>query len=590
MCGIAGVVRYDRPGSESLPDLTTMLRHLHHRGPDGRGTYSGSFAALGNTRLALLDQAGGHQPMCSPDQRYWITYNGEIYNLPGLRRALANQWVFHSRSDTEVVLAAYAAWGADALPRLNGMFAFFIWDAVLETGFGARDRLGTKPFAYGFHNGVFTFASEIKALLAIQSSRTVANAEAVLEYLVAPYFSGVEHPMVRGLEYLQPGHSIQIHRHGIKTSPWWDYDLTAPLNDDGSQLVPLLNQRLRTAVERTMGSDHPIGTFLSGGLDSTLITALASGHMPGPIKSYTVQFTGQASFPSSLVVRTDDTPHALQAARDLGVEHHLVHVSRDTLPDDLRLLATVNDALPAWEQELSQHHLATAASRHHKAVLVGDAADETHYGYSFLLDPHASRTPSNLLTRFGIPPINRALESDPVSYYNSKFQQIAESAGLCWESPVDRLLASTYLIVKRWLPRLLHNGDIHAMSCSLEARVPFGDSELLELARSVHPNLAISATQEKRLLRSAARGLLPEVNRLRPKSALPKDQGSGAVYQTEGLTALNESREFLAAWLDLDVIRGLCDPARTLCEHERSLLFRVIGLHHWRCAYNIETP
>ncbi len=574
MCGIAGIVRFDQPGSECLPALRDMVRSLRHRGPDDQQVRAFSFAALGNTRLAFVDRLRGAQPMTDGTGRWSLTWNGELYNHEELRAELADRWQFRTQSDSEVVLAACALLGADALPRLNGMFALFLWDDLRQVGFAARDRLGVKPFAWRQVGAEFAFASEARALL---RSRPRAEFGAVLEYLVAPFFSGVEHAMFVGIEYLAPGQLLRVDRAGVRVETWWDW---TPVEEAeaGSEALAAQVQR---AVRRTLQGESPCAVFLSGGLDSTLLAALAKPETP---PAFTIAFEGQHAFDYAVsrIVRDDDTPHAAAAARELGLAHEIVPVRRATLAADLRRLATINDALPAWEQELAQHHLARAVSATHRAVLVGDAADETHYGYPFLLDPEVVRTPGNILSRFGSP----ELAAGVTASFDAKYREVAESAGWRWDTPVAQLCATTYLIVKRWLPRLLHNGDVHTMAFSVEARVPLADIELVETARRAPPARALG----KQLLREAARGLMPEGARLRAKSALPKDQATAAVYQQEARIALEESADFLGAWLALAPLRELASTTAVLTENERSLLFRVIALHHWRCAFNVGQP
>jgi asparagine synthase (glutamine-hydrolysing) len=377
--------------------------------------------------------------------------------------------------------------------------------------------------------------------------------------------------------------------NGLRIDRWWRYELHAT---DAEPRPEQLARQIAESVSRTAQTEHRLASFLSGGLDSTLITALAARNAGSRPAAYTVQFEDQANFDytHSRIVQTDDTPCAIRAARALGVEHHLVQVDRTCLADDLRTLAKINDALPAWEQELAQHHLARQTAAECKVVLVGDAADETHFGYSFLLDREATRNPANLMQRFGLPPIQRDLCCNPLAHFAVRYRAVAADAGDDWETPERGRLASTRLIIERWLPRLLHNGDIHTMAFSLEARVPFSDAELLSLAQRVPAAAALDATTEKKVLREAVRGLLPEENRLRRKSALPKDQATTAIYQREAAAALRESALFLGTWLDLDALRALCVPERALDENERSLLFRVIVLHHWQRQYDVRTP
>ncbi len=592
MCGIAGLIQYDRPGHESLPAIRTMLQHLRHRGPDDEGTTALSSAALGNVRLSFFDRAHGTQPMSDPARRWWITYNGEVYNYRALRAELADDWDFQSDSDTEVVLAAIVTWGPAALDRFNGMFAFFVWDDLTQTGFAARDRLGVKPFAYLPQRNRFLFASEAKALLPFLPGQPRPNFDGITEYLAAPYFSGVEHATFEGIHYLPAGHWLRITREGYESQAWWDWSPPDQFESDSAHLTPLLAEHITSSVGHTLTGEYTCAVFLSGGLDSSLIAAVAAQKSEHPISAYTIQFADQEIFdyPQSRIVRSDDTPHARAIAESLGLELQLVPVSRESLASDLARLAAINDALPAWEQELAQHHLSRVSSRSHRVVLVGDAADETHYGYSFLLDAEATTSPRGILERFGPAPFARHLGTDVIDLLDTSYRKIATDTGYNWDTPHDRLLATTYLIVKRWLPRLLHNGDIHTMAFSLEARVPFADTTLIELARRVHPDLGKRDGEEKHLLRNAARGFVPETQRLRRKSALPKDQQSAAIYQVEARRALRESRDFLSAWLDLDAIEPLLASTRRLSENERSLLFRIISLHHWCIAFGVTTP
>ena len=592
MCGIAGIVRFDRPAGDSHPAVKLMLNRLRHRGPDGSHVAVNSFAALGNTRLSFLDQANGSQPMASPDGRWHLTYNGEVYNWRELREELRDHWQFRTECDTEVVLAALASWGETALPRFNGMFALFLWDEQTHRGLAARDRLGVKPFVYSYERGVFTFASEAKALIATFDSSPRADADAVLEYLVAPYFSGVERPMFESLRHLLPGQCLHLSRGALAQSTWWDWQQPDELRLDRAELAASLAGRLQRSMHRTLRSDHPMGTFLSGGLDSTLLTSLAARFNGAGLQTFAIQFQEQAEFDydRSLIVRSDDTPYANKAAREIGTNHTSVSVNRNGLPDELRHISTINDTLPAWEQELAQHHLARAArAAGLRSVLVGDAADETHYGYPFLLDTEVTRAPENILQRFGHPPLNRHFD-DSCRRLAGHYREIAEAGGYRWDTSLSCLLATSYLIVKRWLPRLLQNGDLHTMAFSVEARVPFTDTEILELSQSVHPSLALHAGSEKNLLRQAAIGLMPEANRVRPKSALPKDQRSGSIFKRECIRAIEASGDFLGVWLDLRAVNELCRPERLLTESERALLFRVVCLHHWRQCYNVRLP
>jgi len=573
MCGIAGVVRYGRSPDEAA--ARAMMRALRHRGPDGEGVAVARSVALAHTRLALIDAAHGAQPMASPDRRFWLTYNGEVYDHIELRAELRERWDFRTRTDAEVVLAACATWGwRDAARRFNGMFAFFLWDDLRQEGVLVRDRLGVKPAVWARVDGGVAFASEAKALLAAGLVAPRAHAPSLVEYLVAPCFSGVEHGMFEDVEHVPAGGALVVRADGHEIESWWRFAFAPEEREDH---VVRVRERLPEAARLATRADVPVAGLLSGGLDSTALCALAR-----PDATFSVRFDDQARFDyaASGIVISDDGPYVELAARSLGLRNVDVFVSRSTLREDLRALAATDDALPAWEQEVAQRHLARAVARTHKAVLVGDAADETHWGYHFLLDDEATRTPSTILSRLGAVP----LATEPVAVARARlvahYEDLASAAGHPWDR--DPLLATGWLVVARWLARLLHNGDVHTMAFGLEARVPFADVPLVELARRVPPPAAL-ANGEKAVLRAALRGLIPEPIRTRRKSALPKDQGSAEVLRAAARDAV-ECSSFVRTWIDASAVRSLTD-GRPLQERDRAALFRVACLGEWADLY-----
>ncbi len=583
MCGVGGIVHLG--GAVERSRLVRLRDALRHRGPDGDGIHEAPHVGLVHTRLALVDPAGGAQPITSPDGRYTLVYNGEVYNAAELRAELADRWTFRTRCDAEVVLAAYVSWGRTAPARFNGMFAFFVWDAVTATGFAARDLLGVKPFVYSYTGGELVFASEAKAILAVQAARPRGRITALVEYLAAPCYSGVETPMFEYLEYLAPGHLLHVDRDGVRVERWGAHDLHGATDDvPAAELLAALER----AVTRCLIADAPVGLFLSGGLDSTALAA-AARRAGATLPGFTIAFADQDQFDyrRSRIVIADDEPFAALAATELGLPREIIHADRTHLAADLEHLARTNDALPAWEQELAQHHLARAAARTCKAVLVGDAADETHYGYHFLLDPAATLSPRCVLVRFAVPIVAPAL-ADVTAQLDARYRALTEAAGHSWDTPTARTLATTWLVVHRWLPRLLHNGDIHAMAHGLEARVPFADTELLALARRIGPAVALAGGVEKAALREALRGVVPELIRTRRKSALPKDQAVAAIYQREATRLLDDTGDALASLVDLAAARELCASDRPLDERERATLFRMISLAHWQRTYAVQ--
>lgn len=593
MCGIAGVIDYVRPGHVHELDVRRMVAALRHRGPDDRRSWTGCHAALGHARLVLLDREGGAQPMLDPTGRHVLVYNGEVYNEAELRRELRGCWEFRTRSDAEVVLAALVVWGEAALPRLEGMFALAWWDEHEARGLLARDRLGVKPLAYEPGPHGVRFASEAKALVATMAGRPRANVEALLEVLAAPSFSGAS-PAFAGLRYVEPGQLVRIDREGLRAHTW--APLRIPADRDDEALVPQLREAVEAAVRRCLRGDVPVGVFLSGGLDSTLVAAVAARHAPAPPRAVTIAFEDQREqdYARSRIVISDDAPFARLAAERLGLPQQWVRVPTASIEATLPELSRIDDAVPAWEQQLAQHHLARAAAEHDRAMLVGDAADETHYGYHFLLDDDATRSPLALLRRFPSVPLHPELGPDPQARLAEGFAALQAEHAHAWRSEGDepraRILATTWLVLRRWLPRLLHNGDVHGMAASLEARVPFADTALVDLALRVDPRRAYRHGEEKAVLRRAAQGLVPEEIRLRRKSALPRDHRAAGAYKACVRRCLDEGSSLVAALCDVPAVRALADPRRPLDEGERAILFRVAALACWQRAYDVAPP
>lgn len=572
MCGIAGLVDYQNPAEFHRGRLERMRVALRHRGPDGEGEWVGTHAVLAHTRLAIVDPVGGAQPMTSADGRWVITYNGEVYNHAELRATLGEH-DFRTRSDTEVVLRAWQRWGEAALDRLDGMFAFFLWDTVAQSGVLVRDRLGVKPVVWQYAAGVFAFASEAKGL----GCRLRLDSDGLRQWAVMPAFSGVDRLPLEGVHVLDPGGLIRVSAHGVDTRHWhvfrWE-----PLPEPPSAVA--LGQALQAAVARRVTADVPVGLFLSGGLDSTAVAAWGRSVRPG-LAAFTVQFEGQGAFANDEngIVRGDDAPFAELAARALQLPLHAVSVGRQTLASDLEQLARTDDRLPAWEQQLAQLHLSRAAARHHKVVLVGDAADETHWGYDFLLDDESIAHPAALVRRLGRP--NLVADGEEVARrLVSRYVSCISEAGYGGTDPMSRRLATAHLIVRYWLGRLLHNGDVHTMAFGLEARVPFSAPRVLELARRVSPDVGFRNGTEKSLLRQAAPAEIPTAITRRKKSALPFDQGAESVYRAEALRLLDAM-----APLNVDWIRRLATRPGPLHWLERAQLFQAIVFAHYKAAW-----
>ena len=589
MCGIGGIL-YSTEGRDSLHKKISLIQaRQQHRGPDEQRSLVFDRHAFCHQRLSIIDAPGGQQPFYDASGRYLIVYNGELYNYLELKKALSENYPFQTNSDTEVILAAYLVWGEACLQRFNGMFAFLIWDTKLETAFAARDPLGVKPFVYTYQRSTFIFASEVKALIPVIESSPDIDLYMLAEYLIAPSLSGGgDKSILKNICYLEPGTYLQITPQGIHTEKYYRFNWhQSALNENA--LVHSMTAALEQSVLLSLRSDVPIGIFLSGGLDSSLIAAIAAKQATPPSAAFSIAFTNHKDlhFDPSTIVNSDDLPYAFELAQQLGLPLQPITAHHPSLFDSLNQLSIINDRIPAWEQEISQHFLSREASKHVKTVLVGDAADETNYGYFFLLNEEITNSPLGLITQFGgaqridllAPHLQKQLK--PLDYLENHYRNIANQSGFDFKKGgVESILAMSTLVHRRWLERLLHNGDIHTMRFGLEARVPFSNRNVLDIACQVYPNHGFKGGVEKSILRKAAARWLPPHFCTRKKSALPRDPRHGNAYQEILRKLLAEKNNFVDAYLNRKTLTTLCD-LKVINENDRMSLFNVISIILW---------
>lgn len=375
MCGICGFGEYKsvRPGNSDL--LARMNNTLQHRGPDDAGLYVAPGVGLAMRRLSIIDLAGGHQPLCNEDKTCCIVFNGELYNYLDLRSELAKLGhTFRTASDTEVVLEAYRAWGADCLSRLNGMFAFCVYDSVARQLFLARDRAGEKPLFYYHQHGRLVFASENKALLADPAFPRELDLQALDFYLAYGYVPG-EMCILKGVRKLAQGHAMTycLETDALRVWRYWQLPEPPPPNDTSAEdLAVELETLLEDSVRRQLVADVPTGILLSGGLDSSLVTAMAARVSSQPVKTFTVSFRGHEKY--------DEGPYARQVAQYFGTEHTELPgeaMTVDLLPE----LAQQYDE-PIADSSMVPTYLVSKLIRQHATVaLGGDGGDELFGGY-----------------------------------------------------------------------------------------------------------------------------------------------------------------------------------------------------------------
>ena len=561
MCGICGYVGRDDPAT-----IETMTQRLAHRGPDGEGVKvfgaeRGAVpAALGHRRLAIIDPTvRGVQPMSYADRRYWITYNGELYNFRELRSDLEREGMrFVTGTDTEVLLAMYARHGADMLTQLNGMFAFAIWDTVADELFLARDRLGVKPLYWAQNDGRLYFASEVKALLpALPPARM--RTDMVSDYLTFLWVPGAD-TLFEGIYKLEPGHCATFRDGRLSIRQWWDMSF-APEERDEREWAEIVREAVRSAVKRQMVSDVPLGSFLSGGIDSSAIVAF----MTEAVERVTTYTVGFSSEDLSHDIVPDDVGYARQMGQQFHTDYH-EEILEPKVVDLLPKLIWHMDEPIADPACISTYLICKAARERLTVILSGMGGDEIFAGYPRHLAAQIGRTldlvprtargaltqqlegrltlgaPGRLRgPRRNLMKLMRGVDASPIERYltySSYYKppeltrlldgQLEPSAANVFDrhnayaetaSGQNWLNQILYLDLKTFLPCLnLAYTDKMSMAASTEVRVPLLDDWLVELSGRIPPELKLRRLTRKYILKRSMEGVLPREIIRRPKA------------------------------------------------------------------------
>lgn len=599
MCGICGF--YNLAGQPvDRQVLTSMMETLHHRGPDAQAIWCDAQVGLGHTRLAIIDlSADAAQPMGNENGLVWIIYNGEIYNYQSLRRLAADRGhQLFSHSDTETILHLYEDYGAACLDHLNGMFAFAIWDSPRQRLFLARDRVGKKPLYYYRDEKTLVFGSEIKALLAHPDVPRRLNHNAISSYLVYGYVPAPE-TIFADIYSLLPGHWMIVEKDQFTVRSYWDVPWTNPsLQQTKAEetYVVELHQHLRDAVRTRLVSDVPLGAFLSGGLDSSLIVALMTQLVDAPVKTFAIGFDGEPSF--------NELPYARRVAEHLGTDHHEFTVKPDAV-ELLPKLVYYYDQ-PFADPSAIPTFLVSQLTRQYVTVtLTGDGGDELLAGYERFAAAHLAelyrRVPS-LLHRALSKGLHLLPESTSYRGFARRARRFVDTAtlplldrylgwvGLFDLDTVSQLLPSQevngrsvrdhlwrrlqavqssnitdqllYLNATTYLPDdLLVKTDRASMAHGLEARCPFLDQNLVTWAATVPAHLKLRRLTTKYLLKKTARGLLPREVIHRPKHGFGAPLGRWFRHELRSMAydILLDSRTLQRGFLDGQAVRALLD-------------------------------
>lgn len=510
MCGIVGV--YSLKGEPVSPVfLRRMTDAIAHRGPDGEGYFIDGNVGLGHRRLAIIDLSpAAHQPMLTRDGRYVLTYNGEIYNFQELRIELETLgYQFHSRSDSEVLLNAYAAWGEKTLNRLNGMFAFAIWDKKRKELFLARDRYGIKPLYYTFQGSAFLFASEQKALLAHPDSHREIDLEAMLEYFTFQNLF-TDRTLLKGIKLFPAGCYGVLKPESkscmLEVSRYWDFNFVEPESPASDQEYhEELDRLFKQAVNRQLITDVEIGAYLSGGMDSGSITAIAAGQLPY-IKSFTCGFDLNSA--SGIELGFDERRRAEYMSYLFKTEHYEMVLKAGDMERVLPKLAWHLEE-PRVGQSYPNYYAAQLASKFVKVVLSGVGGDELFGGYPWryyravvnddfehYIDKYYKfwqRLIQNLLIKEVFAPVWGEVKH---VWTRDIFRDVFQRHAASLTRPEDYVNHSLYFEAKTFLHGLLVVEDKLSMAHGLESRVPFLDNDLVDFSMKVPVRLKLDNLKE----------------------------------------------------------------------------------------------
>jgi asparagine synthase (glutamine-hydrolysing) len=623
MCGICGIFYLDRNVHVQHASLAAMNQQLVHRGPDDDGLFVEENVGLAVRRLSIIDIKTGRQPITDENESVWIVYNGEIYNHAELRDRLeARGHRYRTKSDTETVVHLYEEYGQGCVQHLRGMFGFAIWDRRKRQLFVARDRLGIKPLYYRYDGSTFLFGSEIKAILAYPGVEREFNHCSLAEYLAFGYVAG-EQTMFAGIQKLLPGHTLTLDESGkLSIEKYWDLR-TRP--DEASKSREYYIQTYREMLEQSVSShlmsDVPLGVFLSGGLDSSAIAALATKIRQGPIETFSVGYDEE---------QFSELPAALQVAQHINSNHHEVRLSREEFFQALPQLIRHEDEPIAWPSSVAIYFVARLARERVTVVLTGEGSDETLGGYTryawTIKNARMDTTYRAIAPEFLRRGLRNALDALSMSaglhrkldhtflkrdgeswssFYFDNFysafsaaeqgELLTDSARanegdayagsmMYWDgSSGDMLHRMLYTDIKTYLVELLMKQDQMSMAASIESRVPFLDHQLVEFAANIPPGLLIKGLAGKQILKDAVDDILPHaiIHRRKMGFPTPWDAWLSGPQLNQLEQMLTETRSIDRGLFRREAVKRLFDEHRAKRRDHGNRIWRLLNLELW---------
>lgn len=544
MCSISG---FFHPSSDYLNNeefyqqiLHRMMQSLHHRGPDSSGCLLSRRCGLAHTRLSIIDLKTGSQPM---ERRisgysYQIAFNGEIYNLPDLKNDLLLQgWKFQTTSDTEVLLLAFLEYGPDFIKKVDGIFSFAIYDSRHETIYLFRDYFGIKPLFYTFAEDTLIFSSELKGLFCFPGIEAAVDSDGLNEIFSLGPARSPGNAVFKNIHELKPGYYLAYNRFGIHLTNFWRLS-SMPHRDNYEMTIERTRFLLTDAIKRQMVSDVPICTFLSGGVDSSVVSAVCASELKKegkPLTTYSFDFEDNDKyFQSNSFQPSQDAPYVKKMVEFLDSDHHYLFCDNEQQADLLYESVDAHDLPCMADIDSSLLYFCKEVSKHHKVVLTGESADEVFGGYPWFHKEEFLTGNTFPWTPF-LDPRKKVLSDDLIrqlhmdEYVKRIYDQsVSEIPVLPRENETEanrRRIA--YLNIRYFMQTLLNRMDRTSMHSGLEARVPFADKALVEYVFNTPWEMKAKDGVVKNVLRQSAKGLLPDEILFRRKSPYPKTYHPG---------------------------------------------------------------
>ncbi|MCL7747112.1 asparagine synthase (glutamine-hydrolyzing) [Halalkalibacter alkaliphilus] len=612
MCGITGWIDWRQDLRKEEKQVRKMAETLNRRGPDDMNVWTSPHAAFGHARLVVVDPENGIQPMSRTykNKTYTIVYNGELYNTEDIRKELlVRGHDFKGHSDTEVLLKSYIEWGHQCLEKFNGIFAFAIWNDKDESLFMARDRLGVKPLFYTVRNGCLLFGSELKALLAHRDIEPIVKTEGLAEIMGLAPSRTPGHGVYDDINELRPAHMLIYDRNGAKISRYWTLK-SKRHNHTVEETAEHVRYLLEDTVERQLFADVPVGMFLSGGIDSSALTALAAKvyekQGKGAIKSYSIDYDeNDKYFKANDFQPNSDAPWVKVVSDALGTEHQNKVISIDELANRLKEAVDVRDLPGMADIDSSLIWFCHEIKEDVTVGLSGECADEIFGGYPWFHKPEVMNIDGfpwmrSIDERENLLNDKWKKKLDLKQYVYQRYKEtIQETPTFDEDTPEEaRRREISYLNIIWFMTNLLDRKDRMSMGASLEVRVPFSDHRLVEYVWNIPWEVKQLAGREKGILRKALEGSLPHDVLYRKKSPYPKTHHPKytAAVQKGMKEVLAQKDAPIFEFINKDALREIADsggfptgqPYFGQLMAGPQLLAHFIQMDYWLNTYNVK--